>query len=358
MHIIKARNVNDAFAAGLSLLWTEGELQDSRAGPVRVCPFPVTTVYSHPWERVLFDPVRDANPFFHLFESIWMLSGARDARWLDQFVSDFSSRFAEEGGYQHGAYGFRWRYHFDAEGGGESLRLPDQLNTIITMLKNNPLERRAVLTMWDPVADLGVDKRDIPCNTHVYFRVRGAWDDPGFTYRKLLDITVCCRSNDAIWGAYGANAVHFSVLQEYVAHALGVGMGVYYQVSNNFHAYMNVLNKYERVTLTQPYGAERAVTRLTLCTHECFLEDAERFVAGFAHPSLFFNPFFNNFAWPLLEAYRLWKGKERRAALDAVNALPNCDWKVATMQWMMRRITATGFDPISLEAKQTMEKAK
>jgi thymidylate synthase len=342
VRVIKARNVNDAFAAGLSLLWTEGELQDSRAGPVRVCPFPVTTVYSRPWERVLFDPVRDANPFFHLFESIWMLAGERDARWLDQFVSDFSSRFAEDDGHQHGAYGFRWRRHFEPEGGWAESRLPDQLKTIIEMLKNNPQERRAVLTMWDPVADLGVNRRDIPCNTHVYFRRRRVT-----AYGpEILDITVCCRSNDAIWGAYGANAVHFSVLQEYVAHALGVGIGNYYQISNNFHAYMDVLNKYEHVTFIQPYGAEHAVTPLTLFrmslqsadTWDGFPGDAEHFVAGTTQHFLFFNPFFNNFAWPLLQAHRLWKGKERRAALDAVNALEDCDWKVAVMRWMMRRM--------------------
>ena len=40
-----------------------------------------------------------------------------------------------------------------------------------------------------------------------------------------LQMTVHCRSNDIIWGTYGANAVHFSILQEYVAARIGVDLG-------------------------------------------------------------------------------------------------------------------------------------
>jgi hypothetical protein len=45
------------------------------------------------------------------------------------------------------------------------------------------------------------------------------------------------RSNDIVWGAYGANAVHFSYLLEYVASSIGVKVGRYWQVSNDFHIY-------------------------------------------------------------------------------------------------------------------------
>jgi thymidylate synthase len=55
----------------------------------------------------------------------------------------------------------------------------------------------------------------------------------------VLDLTVLCRSNDVVWGAYGANAVHFSVLQEYLAGRIGVDVGVMYQFSNNYHGYVD-----------------------------------------------------------------------------------------------------------------------
>ena len=52
-------------------------------------------------------------------------------------------------------------------------------------------------------------------------------------------MTVCNRSNDMIWGAYGANAVHMSILMEYVAVAVNAPMGSYYQISDSFHIYEN-----------------------------------------------------------------------------------------------------------------------
>src|ERR1044072_3080995 len=231
MYLINAVNVNDAYLKGLELLHRVGEESDSRAGRVLVAPMPVVTSYLNPTQRVLFDKSRDANPFFHLMESLWMLAGQNDARWLDQFVGDFSARFGEKDGIQHGAYGYRWRHAFGF----------DQLTEVIKKLKANPSDRQAVIQMWDcsDYDDLMGDWKDRPCNTHIYLRMRRgdvSW---------FLDITVCCRSNDVIWGAYGANAVHFSVLQEDLAKRIGDDghVGNYYQLSNNFHEYVDVLSK-------------------------------------------------------------------------------------------------------------------
>ena len=219
MRTIHARNVNDAWTQAVQMMLEEGRCEDSRAGPVLVMPCPVMTVYAKPCERVLFDRVRDANPFFHLFEAMWMLAGRNDAEFLNLFVKDFGARFAQSNGTIHGAYGFRWREHFGF----------DQLDFIVKQLKENPGNRQAVLQMWDTgyAMDLVVkDWKDRPCNTHVYFRIRDLH----------LDMTICCRSNDILWGAYGANAVHFSFLQEYMAGRIGCAVGLMYQFSNNWHA--------------------------------------------------------------------------------------------------------------------------
>ena len=52
-------------------------------------------------------------------------------------------------------------------------------------------------------------------------------------------MTVCNRSNDMLWGAYGANAVHMSMLQEYLASRLEIAVGEYTQISDSFHVYQN-----------------------------------------------------------------------------------------------------------------------
>ena len=53
-------------------------------------------------------------------------------------------------------------------------------------------------------------REEIPCNTAIYFKVR----------EGKLNMTVSNRSNDVIWGTFGANVVHMSILQEYVAYFL------------------------------------------------------------------------------------------------------------------------------------------
>lgn len=204
----------------LGYLIKEGNASGSRAGDVAVAPTPVTTVYEKPKERVLFFPERDANPFFHLMEALWMLAGRNDVAFLE-FYNRRMKDFSDDGKTFHGAYGYRWRNHF----GG------DQISLVIDLLKNNPRTRRAVIQMWDCSTDLrGLEHgKDVPCNLVVT-----PWID---IEKSALNMTVFCRSNDIIWGAAGANAVHFSILQEYLASMFHLDVGVYYQISNNFHAY-------------------------------------------------------------------------------------------------------------------------
>jgi len=249
MHVIRARNVNHLFIEGLTHLAHVGEPSDSRAGRVLVAPWPVMSIYERPMERVLFDAKRDANPFFHLMEGLWMLAGRNDAAFLDNYVKDFGSRFAENG-IIHGAYGHRWRRALGF----------DQLHEIVRRLHADPTDRQCVLQMWDANQyeerrggaeggyvygsdDLEGSWRDRPCNTHCYFRVRGRNATPEETGRPVLDMTICCRSNDIVWGAYGANAVHMSMLLEYVAGRAGLGVGTMYQLSNNYHGYVVMLDK-------------------------------------------------------------------------------------------------------------------
>lgn len=378
MHVIQARNVNDAYRKGMQLISSHGIRQTSRAGEVLVLDRPVTTVYERPIERVLFDPKRDANPIFHLMESIWMLAGWRDATWLDQFVSDFSKRFAEDNGEAHGAYGHRWRDHFRGEPvlvgtsvvditdpasqevGHYEVPTIDQIKKVGEILLNDPTSRQAVMAMWDPSIDLGAKKRDIPCNDLVMFRGRydhidGIW---------LLDTTVLCRSNDIIWGAYGANAVHMSFMAEVVAALAGMKMGRYYQVSNNYHAYTDIFSKmfppaletgsFSSTIGADPYQLGMAIPRPIFSEYLwdykgdsrgkvseralAFIDECEGFMNDRSIPKNT-SIFFQDVVYPLIRAHRdHWKKGDKFGALDIVRKMPASDWQLATMQWMGRRI--------------------
>lgn len=345
MEIIYARNVNVAYRAGLHRLKQLGARSSSRAGDVIVMDTPVMTVYARPEERVLFDASRDANPFFHVMESVWMLAGRKDGTWLDRYVSNFSSRFAETDGDIHGAYGFRWRGHFDLEGGGDAL-LPDQFLTVGKMLYDDFTTRRAVLTMWDPVADLGSSTKDMPCNTHVYFRGRVSADG-----HRRLDITVCNRSNDAMWGAYGANAVHMSVMGEVIAGLAGLELGLYYQMSNNFHAYTEVFDKimsrpmetaddYATITPLPVVVGDTPEARRSCALQ--ILSDAEKFVElrDISHVTRgqFQTQWFNDVVLPMSRAHDLWKRGSREDAMDDVRWVRSPDWQRACLEWMGRRM--------------------
>lgn len=358
MKIINARNVNDAYRQGRALLSEIGVRQSSRAGDVLVAPCPVTTVYERPCERVLLDAKRDANPLFHICEAIWMLAGQSDARWLDRYVHDFSARFAEASGHMHGAYGNRWRGHFMTN----EHFFGDQLGVIVERLRRDPDDRRVVISMWDAEtdlfeADLGVvEPKDLPCNLVVAPRIRrevgpapGTMQSNGDYIeieKQYLDITVFCRSNDIVFGAYGANAVHFSVLQEYLASAIGVQVGRLYQISNNWHGYVDVLKKtepeYDEDWLN-PYSeglAQPVRVHPLVNVPEAFLRDCEYFVEhrNAGDHAAYANRWFCETLLPMQAAHDAYRQKDMSCALAWAEQVAAPDWRAACLAWIQRRM--------------------
>jgi len=332
MILIEARNVNDALEKGIRALKMFGREEDSRNGPVITAPEPVMTQYERPWERVLFSAARDANPFFHLFESLWMLAGRCDVESVARYAARMKD-YSDDGENLHGAYGFRWREWHSF----------DQLTELIKLLRAEPNTRRAVLGMWSPSGDLvasegygGVNSKDIPCNTHAYFRKRG----------DVLDMTVCARSNDMVWGAYGANAVHFSVLHEFMARAVGLPQGRMYQLSNDFHIY-RALPQFEALwsgPLGLPVAYELHPVEPLVRPGELaedFLEDCDLLVAKHKYHRLdeVLNKFRTGFvrfvAAPLLLAHAAWRAGEGWSAV--LDRMPPCDWRTAGRAWLERR---------------------
>jgi len=221
------------------------ERVDTRFGEVLQIPDPVCLKYSRPWERVLLNSARDANPFFHLYEALWMLSGRNDVAPLSFYSSKIGDVASDDGHTFNGAYGRRWRAtprFGDSPPGDEGI---DQFPELIRLLDEKKNTRRAVLQMWNVEEDLLKvhTTKDVCCNTAVYFALRkpdaiyNQAIGERTNYQYVLDITVTNRSNDLVWGCLGANFVHFSFLQEYLAGILGVGVGNYYQFTNNLHVY-------------------------------------------------------------------------------------------------------------------------
>lgn len=370
MHI-KTRNVHDALPRVLDALSGAGVRSESRNGPVIRFQEPVIIEYERPLERVMFWPERDANPFFHLVESLWMLAGRNDVASMKWFASNMGN-FSDDGLSFHGAYGNRWRGHFSM----------DQLNDIVRVLKSNPEDRRCVLQMWDAESDLAADGKDFPCNVMATFEVvKGVAVD-------TLNMSVFNRSNDIVWGALGANAVHFSVLQEYMAAAIGVRVGRYYQISSNLHAYEDTLAQVESLagavsnpSSSNPYHLLRSdsekYTMVPLVEHsdsfdtelgwfwdyfDDYLEESysvklersaldtnlvfpvthEGLTAAESATKELDNEFFGKVAVPMVEAYAVYKTlRGEMRYIDALGKMEDVEddaWRIAGSDWLNRRL--------------------
>lgn len=347
MYTVEVNNVSVA----LECLVNELFIPERRAEYRQVAPrageetyewlTPVATVYRYPQQRVLYDARRDANPYFHFFEALWMLAGGGDVATPARFNSTFA-RYSDDGNALHGAYGFRWREHFGR----------DQLWAVIELLRRDPLTRRAVMSMWDPRVDLAAESNDIPCNTTIYFKLRPLDVAGALTYPRL-HMTVCCRSNDALWGAYGANAVHFSYLQEFIAGAVEAKLGPYTQVSDSFHVYLSnpawqrfqsdrahVDNPY-RDTWAYPLYRGRPSPEQLLGAIEEFvaggMDELERtYTTGARSASGV--PFVDDVARPLYLSWYAYKAlRDFGAARTWLHQCAAPDWAGAASEWLSRR---------------------
>ena len=304
----------------------------SRNGLVYQVTIPVTVAYKNPCQRVLFNQARDANPFFHLYEAMWMLAGRSDVKPLSYYTGQIM-QFSDDGKYLNGAYGFRWRQASVPWG---RVGRMDQLGVLIEHLKARPDSRRAVLSMWNVVDDLSkIDSsRDVCCNLCVMFMINN----------NRLDMTVANRSNDMILGMFGANLVHFSFLQEYMASSIGVPVGIYYQFSNNLHVYE--ANYHPDVWLSDKTpssydGANNFVPLFIQSTDRSTFDlECVDFTTRHSADSMagwYRTPFLRDVAQPMCIAFHFYKRKDFASALSVASTVQASDWRQAAVQWITKR---------------------
>jgi hypothetical protein len=273
---------------------------------------------------VLFHPGRGENPFFHFHESLWMLGGRRDVASVAQYAASMKN-YSDDGKTFHGAYGYRWRNQFGF----------DQLFYIAKQLRKNREDRRCVLQMWDAPHDLAREGKDFPCNTQIYFSI---------SMDGSLDMTVCNRSNDIIWGAYGANAVHMSYLQEFMAAWIGVPVGMYWQMSNNYHAYQEIFEKTQSALVTEPgedlyESGEVRPFCMVNSDIESWQQDLQMYLDG---ADVQFNDvFFRRVAFPMQKAHAHLKnldlGEDRFiGAREIIQQCAASDWRRSAENHILR----------------------
>jgi len=326
MRALSFRNPHEALPILLDALFKTGIERDSRNGKVLQLTGPTLVEFTHPWERVIFWPERDANPIFHAYEMLWMLAGRQDVAGVAHYVKRMAT-FSDDTQTLNGAYGFRWRHHFGY----------DQLDLIVENLKKNPNDRRQVLAMWDATSSYDFEQlsdlqnqnsKDLPCNTHAYVAI-----NPD----GRLELTVINRSNDLVWGLLGANCVHFSWLQEYLAARIGVPMGSMFTLTNNLHGYLETIEPLRDLPMNQgasPY--ELGIVKYQPLEQSSMLEferDLQRLGKGDYE-----SHFMRNVFGPMDAVHAAYKHGEYDQALELCSAILASDWSLACFEWVQRRI--------------------
>ena len=330
---------NAGFGAVMEKLAAEGIKTDSRNGPVIRFPKPVCLEYVDPRRRIIDHPIRDANHFFHLFETMWMFAGLQSVEPLNLYNNGMKN-YSDDGVNFAAAYGHRWRKHFGF----------DQIARAVQKLKKNPEDRRVVIQIWDASELDKDDGKDFACNQQILFDTRPSKHLYG---GYALDMTVTNRSNDLVYGAMGSNMVHFSMLHEYVAAHAGLAMGSYYQISKNMHLYLeNETSKrcwenrgefFKQSAPSTDRSLSQYGTSICSSSFKHFVEDGKILQPGI-------DTYLSEIVKPVCEAYRIYKlnsllglktSVERRVDL-ALDVLSHCKsemWRSACETWFQTRLT-------------------
>lgn len=158
---------------------------------------------------------RGLNPFFLIAEAAWFLDGRNELDILKFYLNSYNE-YSDDGVTLNGAYGYRIQYESNF----------NQLHSVVEELEMFPHSRRAVISLYLPKDLKDTNKKDVPCNISILFKLRNG----------RLDLTVFNRSNDLFMGV-PYNLFVFQVLHLYVSDQLNVPMGVQRHISDSLHLY-------------------------------------------------------------------------------------------------------------------------
>jgi len=148
-----------------------------------------------------------------------------------------------------------------------------------------------------------------------------------------------------VWGCFGANVVHMSFLQEYLANRIGVEVGTYNQVTNNLHVYTERWEpeKWLADRTEDPYSVSNIELVSLQADTPSFDEECQLFVyqvgRNASADSLFkpANMFLRSVVFPMYRAYMAHKVRYYSVAYAHLNFVAADDWRIAGVEWIRKR---------------------
>jgi thymidylate synthase len=184
-------------------------------------------------------------------ELLWFVSGATSSLPLSEagikiWDGNGSREYLDSVGLSHRAvgdlgpvYGFQWR-HFGAEYVDAATDYTgqgvDQLAEVIYKLKNNPYDRRIILSAWNP-RDLKLMALP-PCHMFAQFYVSFPKGEEGGEEKGRLDCQLYQRSCDMGLGV-PFNIVSYALLTHMLAHVCDLVPGTFTHTMGDTHIYVD-----------------------------------------------------------------------------------------------------------------------
>jgi len=206
-------------------------------------------------------------------ELLWFISGSTNANKLAEkdihiWDGNGSREFLDQRGLHHRevgdlgpVYGFQWRHfgakysdmHADYTGKGV-----DQLLDCIDKIKNNPDDRRIIMSAWNPT-DLNIMALP-PCHMFCQFYVD--------TSKNELSCQMYQRSADMGLGV-PFNIASYALLTHLIAHVTGRKPGDFIHTIGDAHVYLNHITALEEQLTRKP----REFPKLFIKTPTCDIDD-------------------------------------------------------------------------------------
>lgn len=154
-----------------------------------------------------------------IYELLWLISGDTNIKFLLDHNVHIWDEWADANGNLGPVYGHQWR-NFNSQG-------VDQIKDVIERIKNNPQDRRLIVTAWNPAQ---IEQMALPpCHCFFQFDV---------TPDGRLNCMLYQRSCDMFLGV-PFNIASYALLTMMIAQVCGLKAGEFVHTLGNAHIYSN-----------------------------------------------------------------------------------------------------------------------
>jgi len=160
-----------------------------------------------------------------IYELLWFLHGETNVRYLNKHGVTIWDEWAGENGDLGRVYGAQWRDWRGANG----IRV-DQIDKVISEIKENPSSRRLIVSAWNPAE---IDEMALP-PCHVLFQF--------YVNDGELSCQLYQRSADLFLGV-PFNIASYSLLTMMIAQVCGLRAGDFVHTFGDLHLYQNHLEQ-------------------------------------------------------------------------------------------------------------------